>query len=399
MNIFSTKNIAIAKPKTQSGFTLLEIMVALALGVAILAATINMQIQHQKGFKLSSNKLEMQTNAKFAFEFISRSLRSAGSMGCRNAISLRNDDTDFTDGCLGNACISFNTPSIAYADFRPGFEVIGYEYTGTGFTPSPPVAFEFVSNSYFNADSDALTVAGGYGEVYDVAADITAVDLGLQLDMTNISQIGIKQSQYGMLTSCKGAKIFKITSTNASIGSGNIQWGGGGAADDNSAGQPTIEEASVITGSEEKEFRRAAVTTYFVGMHPFNDVKGVPTLYQDVDGEPKRLIEGVEEMHVLYGLSEGATNRNVADRYVTADVISAESTATNNKWESVVSVRIGLIMRSSEPVFSSDRVQNISLACVGYNQSTKTDQFSRSTYCAESSLRNRLVGSRVGTKT
>ncbi len=387
--------------KAQSGFTMLEILVALALGVAILTAAISMQIQHRKGFKLSNNKLQMQTNAKFAIEFISQSLRSAGNMGCRNGKELTKGELrKATDECNYGVCIAFNNPQVAYADFRTGYEILGYEYAG-GLVPTPPIAFTFVANTEYNADSDIITVAGGYGEVYPLASDdeIQPVDDRFQLDMSNIQQIRLKQSQYGLLSSCQGAYFFKVTSSDAGIAAGVIQWGGGGAGDDNATGQADKFANLVGTGIRgNREFRRAAVTSYFVGMDPLNDPQGVPYLYQDVDGESKRLVKGVEEIQILYGLSDNPTRRNIADRYLTADVIAAGSSPTNNLWARVVSVRIGLIMRSEEQVYATDQTQTKTLECVNYTQTVKTDRFSRSTYCAEVSIRNRLTGARVGEK-
>jgi len=358
-----------------------------------------MQIQHRKGFKLSNNKLQMQTNAKFAIEFISQSLRSTGNMGCRNGKELSNGSArKINEECNGGVCIAFNNPEVAYADFRTGYELLGYEYAG-GLVPTPPTAFTFVSNSEYNDDSDVITVAGGYGEVYPLSEDeIKPVDDGFQLDVSNIKKIRLKQAQYGLLSSCKGAYFFKVTSPNGSIDAGVIKWEGGSAGDDNATGQ--VDKFADLVGGKggAREFRRAAVTSYFVGMSPLNDPQGVPYLYQDVDGESKRLVKGVEEIQILYGLSTNPTKRNIADRYVTADVIAAETTATNNVWAEVVSVRIGLIMRSEEKVYGTDQTQTMTLECVNYTQATKTDRFSRSTYCAEISIRNRLTGARVGAK-
>lgn len=394
-------NYQVIKASSQSGFTIVEVLVALVLGVAILTAAFSMQSQYKRGYKLSGNKLDMQTNAKFAFEYIGKSLRSAGSLGCRNSQILQGESTTLSDGCYGGVCIDFVDPAVAYADFRPGFEIKGYEYTGAGSTtPALPSDFSFVSSGYNNDDSDVISVSGGFGEIYNLSAEqyLVATDTGFTLEMSGPVNIRLKSQQYGMLTSCYGAKVFKVTNSDATIATGSIQWGSGTAPDDNSLGQLGQKGMALVGSGNQREFRRAAVTTYFVGMDPLGDSNGVPTLYQDVDGISSRLVEGVEEMHVLYGLSEDPKIRNVADRYVTADVIDAESTATNNKWANIVSVRIGIIMRSIEPVFKSPKAQTKNLACVGYTQATKTDRYSRSTYCTEVSVRNRLVGVRVGDK-
>lgn len=365
--------------KNQSGFTLLEVLVALVLGVGILTAAISMQIQHRKGFKITSNKLDMQTNAKFAFEFISQTLRSAGAMGCKNAKSLAGESSTLDNSCVGTVCLNLTDPTIAYADFRPGREVLGYQSLGGSLSPALSTAFNFVGDN--NDNSDVLTVSGGYGEVYNLTqnGNIAVTDSGFSLDLTDVSQVRLINNHYGMLTSCKGAKIFQVVSTNTEIGAGTIKW----------AGQLGTRSESVASGNE-REFRRAAVVTYFVGQYPLGDIDGVPTLYQDIDGVSTRLIEGVEEIQLLYGFADSASNdRNVANRYDTADNIT--------DWSEVISVRVGLIMRSTVPVFETDQTQNISLACANnYTQSAKTDRFARSTYCAEVTLRNRLIGSRVG---
>lgn len=403
MNKFSS--YLAKKVKRQSGFTMIEILVGLVLGVSILTAALSMQSQYKRGFKLSGNKLDMQTNAKFAFEYIGKSLRSAGSLGCKSALGhleYKSEEVKISSGgCYSNVCIDFNDTLTSFADFRPGWEIKGYEYTGAGATlPVLPVDFTFVSSGYNNNDSDVLSVSGGFGEVYNVSPeqDLVATDTGFTLDMTGPVNIRLKQFQYGMLTSCKGAKVFKVTSSDGAIAAGNIQWGAGGAPDDNAVGLLGEKGWNVVGSGNEREFRRAAVTTYFVGMDPLGDVNGVPTLYQDVDGVSSRLIEGVEEIHILYGLSDDPRMRNVADRYVTADVIDAETTPLVNKWARIVSVRIGIITRSIDPVFKSPQTQTKSLACVGYTQASKTDKFARATYCTEISVRNRLLGTRIGDK-
>ncbi len=393
----------------QSGFTLLEILVALVLGIGILTAAISMQFQHRKGFKQSTNKLAMQTNAKFAFEFIGQSLRSAGSMGCKNGEALTGGKVKTLSGnCQGKVCSAFVSPfdstNVAFADFRPGYEVKGYEFVGTGMVPNLPGEFTFVSSKLYNDNSDILTVSGGYGEVYELAGrdsgvGFLPVSTGTNIDVTNISDVRLKQFQYGMLASCEGAYFFKITSTDAEIDAGVITWaGGGGNADDNADGLMG-DTASTVLGTKSLEFRRAAVVTYFVG----DNDNGVPTLYQDVDGVSSRLVDGVEEIHIQYGLSTSPSFKNVADRYVSASVIDAESDPAAvppvNLWKDVVSVRIGLIMRSIEPVYEDYVLQDkIKLNCVGYIQPAKTDKYMRSTYCADIALRNRLTGSRIAVR-
>ncbi|MDY0044587.1 MAG: prepilin-type N-terminal cleavage/methylation domain-containing protein, partial [Syntrophales bacterium] len=62
----------------ESGFTLLELVIAMALGLVILGAMYSVFTVHQKTFRLQEHIAEMQQNARAAMDMISREIKLAG---------------------------------------------------------------------------------------------------------------------------------------------------------------------------------------------------------------------------------------------------------------------------------------------------------------------------------
>ncbi|MGP1667020.1 MAG: PilW family protein [Rhodanobacter sp.] len=84
---------------------------------------------------------------------------------------------------------------------------------------------------------------------------------------------------------------------------------------------------------------------YYVGKR--DDVAtNPPTLFRRtlsttaIAGTPEELVEGVEDMQILYGENTNNDNNNAADRFVPADQVS--------DWSNVVSLRISLLVQSLE---------------------------------------------------
>ncbi|MCF8999578.1 prepilin-type N-terminal cleavage/methylation domain-containing protein [Acinetobacter nectaris] len=73
---------------SQKGFTLIELMVALTLGLIIIAAATMLLISAQRSLALQQSAAEIQNNANFAFDYIVKDLRSANYGNDGSAINL-----------------------------------------------------------------------------------------------------------------------------------------------------------------------------------------------------------------------------------------------------------------------------------------------------------------------
>ncbi len=68
--------------KHQLGMTLIEIMIALLVGLFLLAGLYQIFISGKQSYRLSDGQSRMQENARYALEVLSHDIRLAGYMGC-----------------------------------------------------------------------------------------------------------------------------------------------------------------------------------------------------------------------------------------------------------------------------------------------------------------------------
>jgi Tfp pilus assembly protein PilW len=80
------------------GFTLVELMVGMALGIFLVGGVVSVYVSSQQNFKTSENLGRIQENARFAFELMGRDIREEGSMPCgvKAVASIVRDKTNTT---------------------------------------------------------------------------------------------------------------------------------------------------------------------------------------------------------------------------------------------------------------------------------------------------------------
>ena len=66
----------------QQGMTLLEIMIAMLIGLFLLGGVLQIFINSNRSYRMQDNLSRMQENGRFAMEFISRDLRMADYRAC-----------------------------------------------------------------------------------------------------------------------------------------------------------------------------------------------------------------------------------------------------------------------------------------------------------------------------
>ncbi len=382
----------------QAGLTLIEVLVAMTLGLIVIGAAIGMQITHQQGFKLTETKLGMQTNAKFAFEFVASALRELAATGCRSSTNYAGVSDPSSQ--IGNAdempkyFIAFNNLDVPFANFQVGQELLGYENAEGSTTWVPAVSPDFGFTGDMLDGSDAITIRGAIGNIYPVDATVNAGTglTSIQIKMDGIGSVALQPEQYGVLSQCDKAEVFNMTGTEGEFQTGLIKHASGTNGDENASGTFNIS----LDGRSVAELRRMAAVTFYIGNNEF----GVPTLYRDVDGRSDPLVEGVERMQIEYGVITDDTNRNVPNEYHNADWVDAYGGVDNptEGWRRVRSVRLSFIMRSKDRVYDKAVPHSYRLpgAAGAYSYDTD-DRYSRLIYSATVNLRNRTTGPRINT--
>ncbi len=135
-----------------AGFTLVELMIAMTLGLILIAGAIGVLSQFREGHRLLDGLSEVQENGRFAVQFVSRDVRMAGfpadSFGGA-AIIGTNDD-----GGNGSDSITIS--------FESGVDCLGNPVVG-----APAVAI----NLYFIATNQLRCTGNGAGGATDVLVD------------------------------------------------------------------------------------------------------------------------------------------------------------------------------------------------------------------------------------
>jgi len=86
----------------QCGYTLIELMVAMSLGLFIIGGGIGIFIATQQSNRMQENLSRLQETARFAMDFIERDMRMTGFWGCK-AATTPDADVAGTDGASGAA--------------------------------------------------------------------------------------------------------------------------------------------------------------------------------------------------------------------------------------------------------------------------------------------------------
>lgn len=159
-----------------------------------------------------------------------------------------------------------------------------------------------------------------------------------------------------------------------------------------SDGKPTdcLGQAAVNVGGTYYRVRNR----YFINTSAAVKSSHRPELYCASDaasGTMQPLIENVEDMQVWYGIAANPSSRQVI-RYVRAGKDATTPSTINavgaTEWANVISVRICLLMRSAEPVASSEDNLNY-LDCNSVSQ-TSADRLMRRAYYTTATLRSRM---------
>lgn len=84
--------------RAMQGFTLVELMIALVLGLVVIGGVISVLLSNQQTYRTNSALSQLQDNARTAFELLARDIRQAGSTPCGNT-----EVTSILNGTAGTA--------------------------------------------------------------------------------------------------------------------------------------------------------------------------------------------------------------------------------------------------------------------------------------------------------
>lgn len=339
----------------QKGLSLVEIMITLAISSLLITGMVQVFSQSKASYQLQEGLGRMQENARFALDFLARDIRQAGYIGCKQDI-----DT------LENRVL--NTPG----SFNPLSGIQGWEFTGgTGTATGSNYALNaneakaiathgnnlgwqgwMTASGEDALDSRPKAISGSdimrIWYTMPESARILSFDNAPDWDTPTLITVhdnnAINPGDIVLLSDCQSASLMQVCSIEkAGVHSRLfIAYQGRHCSLGNRPG------ALPVTLASNAEITPITSRTYFIGKksHPAGNS---PSLYyanlnaskNDAStGRAEELIEGVENMQILYG--EDTDNDKQVNIYHPANQVS--------NWRRVIALKIGLLMHTVREV-------------------------------------------------
>ena len=331
---------------------MVESLVALVISLFLLSGVIQVYFGNKTAYRFTEAVARIQENGRFAIESITQDLRMAGFFGC--AMFDPADSSNIVNNLNPNGP-GYND---ALHDFVLGGIIAGTE--GDGLNNSDSISLK-------GSKPGQLSVMPPYNVNTSAAIFVTPNEI-------------IQPNDIVMVSNCRGADIFQVTNATASGAANTMSVVHNTGANtpgnynpDNCQGG-NAHCLSQSYGADASLFRMQSVT-YSIAAGE----SGEPALWRSENGVGLELVDGVEELQILYGLD--TDDDDFANQFVAIDQVAD----TND----VVSVRVMLLLRSVDD-FVTD--ENLTYSFAG-NLVNANDRRLRQEFTTTIALRNRVGAS------
>jgi type IV pilus assembly protein PilW len=353
-----------------SGFTLIELMLSITIGLLIIAATIGL-FAGQKQMYSSSNSLAAIQNADNAISgLVYPIVRASGFAGCGALVGSPSSVVSTLNAGAPGPLGGLNT-LVTY--------IYGYESTNTGPTGSLSIATLDPPNDTSNGDwtptldttltadvqpgSDVLMVVGPV--IGSMPISVTAATNGISTISTqNATQFSA--GQIAAISDCGKTAVFGITGV-----SGNVLTHGVGSGTTGNSAATFV--ANFAPGAQVVPMQQTAL---FVGLGTDGHSDLMMAVYTGTGWTITPLIPGVDTMQVLYGTGSSDT----VTSYVPASSVV--------DWTAVYSVRLGFLIEGEKGSTSGHTVAGSTFTVLGTTVTVPSDGILRHVNEVTINLRN-----------
>lgn len=312
--------------KSATGFSIVELMVAIALGLVITAAISTVFVTSKGTYTTQENLARLQENARFAVQFLIKDIRLSGHFGCLDEISPQtvNNTLKNPSGFSNNAQIPLE--GLDGSSSTP-------KWYPSGTAASLPSGAVSASDAITVRMADPANAANITNEMPSTSAE---------LDVSSVD--GFKEGDVIMVSDCASADVMQLTQIQSS--SLKLQHAPGGEDATKNPPWPgnetqKLSKAYSPPGGQIMKFK---TVRYYVA----NGASGNPALFRDTNGGAgEELVDGIERIKILYG--KDTDGDRVPNLYVKAGDPALD---TSEEWSSVVSIRIGILARTLDDKYS-----------------------------------------------
>lgn len=297
--------------QSYAGFSLVELMVAMALSLILLAGVLAIFASSRTTYETTDQLSRLQENGRFALDSIVRDLRTAGYLGCSRRAAFTN---------------TLNNPTTILRNFAVAVQ--GYDAQGGAWVPALDTATVATNAA---TGSDALVVRRPRGEFEPVRVvegefmSTTTADIVIE----DVDPPLIEAGDVVQISDCNARAVFQVTQNDAGAIKHAIA-----AASGDLPGNATADIGYAFTDTAELVPVQSVL--YYLRLHDQSKPEEGTSLWRRVSGSgvAEELVEGVENMQVAFGVANDTM----------IEYKKAEDVAGN--WADVRTVRIALLVRS-----------------------------------------------------
>lgn len=324
---------------SNQGFSLVELMIAVAIGTFMLGVMAKVLLDMKKTSITQVNVQKIQNDINFSMEKLNRDLRGGGFRGCVSAYDTSLSWVNFVNASGTN-------------DYQSSMIPVEGNFGNTGFTPALNTALTPLNaiNTY-----DVLTIRQTVKDPLVLTIDMLSTTSNMVV--SNGASTNLATGDLALISSCSSTSLFKvstvsatqITSTNGS-GIGNL----------------------FATGSQVYNYK---TITYYVASDGTTN-----NLYRKYGtATPELVITNIDKFRVLYGLD--TDNDTNVDKYSFANNVA--------NFKQVVSVKVGIVIKGDDRNTIGSNKSTYKYNFFG-TDFTPNDSILRKVVYINSSLRNKL---------
>jgi len=335
------------KALRQKGISLVEVMVALVIGLFLIGGVVQVYLTNQSTFRFTEAISRVQENGRFALELMAQDLRMGRFWGC----------APFDPSNTANLVNSLDPDGDTY-------DPLVYDFIGRG-------ALEGSENDGLNG-SDGLVVRGvksSQASVRQPYNNPTSADI--HISATNTLEAG----DIVMLSNCEGADIFQVNGVGASTSADQISLShttAGTPGNINAVACSAGGTAHCLSSTYGADAIVSELQTVIYSIAAGAD--GAPALWRSENGVNEELIDGVAAMQILYGVD--TDNDDSVNQYLASDAVADMNT--------VRAVRVMLLLQSA----NDSVVEQPQTYTFDGNTITAADRRLRQVFSATIGLRN-----------
>lgn len=293
-----------------SGFSLVELMVAITIGLILLGGIGYVYLGSRQTFRTQDDFSRIQENVRYALDQVGVDVRMAGYAGCLNLASIDPVNPSATPliGVIAN-----NPPAVGLGDAMRGYDGASWPLPGTA--PA-----NWVSGTGVFSISRASAVA------VNLTGNTAPTNANIQIAGNPDNFVA---GEALLVSNCVTADLFRATTVS-----------GGGTVTIAHSSSSNTSNFTIYSYGDEAEIFRMISNTYFIGTNP----AGVPALYrQPMTGNAEEMVDNIENIVMRFGLDDGSNGGTANDFIV--DSYASAGAVTN--WRQVMTARISFVFRGN----------------------------------------------------